>query len=174
VKGLFAGRQRAEMVLAEHEVAPKTWKEPLLAELTKVGVDDDLVATAQALMRLIDAEGSRAGKYNVDARGSQGVQVGDGNTQHNIGTYINNQMIGASAPSTPDETIGPNTSLNSLVAIASDRMVLTRSRMKVAEQAAKVNKRQGALAYGAIAADPSVRTRDRAMAARWAAKLRDG
>jgi hypothetical protein len=53
-------------------------------------------------------------------------------------------------------------------------MVLTRSRMKVAEQAAKVNKRQGALAYGAIAADPSVRTRDRAMAARWAAKLRDG
>ena len=37
-------------------------------------------------MRLIDANGTQAGKYEVDARGSQGVQVGDHNIQHN--TYI--------------------------------------------------------------------------------------
>jgi len=34
-------------------------------------------------MKLIDEAGSRAGKYTVDVRGSQGVQVGDRNTQHN-------------------------------------------------------------------------------------------
>jgi hypothetical protein len=83
VKGLFTGRQRAELVLAEHEVAPDTWKAPLISELTETGVDDDLIAAAQALMRLIDAEGSLVGKYSVDTRGSQGVQVGDGNVQNN-------------------------------------------------------------------------------------------
>lgn len=83
VKALFAGRQRAELVLAEHEVAPETWKAPLVGELTEAGVDDGLVAAAQALMRLIDAEGSRVRKYHVDTRGSQGVQVGDGNVQNN-------------------------------------------------------------------------------------------
>lgn len=86
VRSLFAGRQRAELVLAEHEAAPETWKAPLIAELTETGVDDDLVAAAKALMRLIDAEGSRTGKYNVDIRGSHGVQIGDGNVQTNTFT----------------------------------------------------------------------------------------
>ena len=35
-------------------------------------------------MSLVDAAGSRAGKYTVDARGAQGVQIGDHNTQDNI------------------------------------------------------------------------------------------
>jgi hypothetical protein len=83
VKNLFAGRQRAELVLDAHEAAPETWKVPLLAELAETEVDDDLIATAQALMRLIDAEGSQFGKYNVDARGSQGVLIGDGSVQNN-------------------------------------------------------------------------------------------
>ena len=34
-------------------------------------------------MWLVDAEGSQAGKYDVDAQGSQGVQVGDDNIQNN-------------------------------------------------------------------------------------------
>ena len=57
----------------------------LAAELTAVGAggDPDLVAAAQALMSLVDAAGSRAGKYAVDVQGSQGVQVGDHNTQRN-------------------------------------------------------------------------------------------
>jgi RIP homotypic interaction motif len=42
----------------------------------------DIVTAAQALLRLIDAAGSKAGKYTVEVHGGQGVQVGDHNTQH--------------------------------------------------------------------------------------------
>jgi hypothetical protein len=83
VKARFAGHPRAELVLAEHEAAPETWKEPLTSELTRVGVDSELVTAAKALMQLIDHAGSRAGKYDVDIQGGQGVQIGDHNTQHN-------------------------------------------------------------------------------------------
>jgi hypothetical protein len=44
--------------------------------------DADLVAAAQALLRLVDAAG--AGKYAVDVRGAQGVQVGDRNRQDDV------------------------------------------------------------------------------------------
>ena len=84
VKKRFAGRPGAELVLAKHENAPQTWRAPLTAELGEAGADRDpeLVAAAQALMSLIDEAGSRAGKYTVDVRGAQGVQVGDHNTQN--------------------------------------------------------------------------------------------
>ena len=42
------------------------------------------MAVAQALMSLVDEAGSRSGKYLVTVRDSQGVQVGDRNTQTNI------------------------------------------------------------------------------------------
>jgi hypothetical protein len=82
----FAGRAPAERVLAKHEDAPQTWQEPLREELVEARADQDadLVAAAQALMSLVDAAGSRAGKYTVDARGAQGLQIGDRNTQHNV------------------------------------------------------------------------------------------
>ncbi len=85
VKKRFAGRPKGELVLAEHEAAPETWEKPLAAELTTAGADRDgeLVAAAQALMRLVDEAGSRAGKYAISVRDSQGVQVGDRNTQIN-------------------------------------------------------------------------------------------
>jgi hypothetical protein len=35
-------------------------------------------------MNLVDEAGSRAGKYAVRVQGSQGVQVGNYNTQRNI------------------------------------------------------------------------------------------
>lgn len=38
---------------------------------------------AQRLMALLDAAGTAAGKYTVDLRGAQGVQVGDRNIQTN-------------------------------------------------------------------------------------------
>ncbi len=86
VKKRFAGRPKAELVLAEHESAPQTWDKPLAAELSAAGADGDrdLVAVAQALMRLVDEAGSRSGKYVVTVQDSQGVQVGDRNTQTNI------------------------------------------------------------------------------------------
>jgi hypothetical protein len=81
----FAGRPKGELVLAEHETAPQTWQAPLAAELSAAGADGDagLVAAAQALMSLIDEAGARSGKYTVTVRDSQGVQVGDHNTQTN-------------------------------------------------------------------------------------------
>ncbi len=85
VKKRFANRPKGELVLAEHEAAPQTWEAPLAAELSAVGAegDADLVAAAQALMSLMDEAGSRSGKYVVAVRESQGVQVGDHNTQTN-------------------------------------------------------------------------------------------
>lgn len=80
---LFAGRQDAEQVLAQHEAAPEAWKAQLISELGHAGVDSELVMAALALMRLLDARGFQSGKYNVDLHDGQGVQVGDGNVQNN-------------------------------------------------------------------------------------------
>jgi hypothetical protein len=82
----FAGRPRGELVLAEHEAAPQTWEVPLAAELHAAGAegDADLLAAAQALMSLVDEVGSRSGKYLITVHDSQGIQVGDHNTQTNI------------------------------------------------------------------------------------------
>jgi hypothetical protein len=85
VKRRFAGRPKSELVLDEHQAAPQTWEKPLAAELSASGAKDDadLVAAAQALMNLVDEAGARSGMYLVTIRGSQGVQVGDHNTQTN-------------------------------------------------------------------------------------------
>ena len=81
----FMGSPKAELVLAEYETDPATWQAPLAAELTaaSIGADPALVAAAQALMSLLDAAGTQSGKYTVTIEGSQGVQVGDHNTQTN-------------------------------------------------------------------------------------------
>lgn len=85
VRRKLADRPRGELVLAGHEEAPEVWDKPLAGELTAAGAaqDQDLVSAAQALMALVDAAGSAAGKYQVVVHGSQGVQIGDHNTQHN-------------------------------------------------------------------------------------------
>ena len=85
VKVRFAGRPKGELVLAEYEAAPQTWEAPLAAELSAAGAerDADLLAAAQVLMSLVDEEGTRSGKYLVTVHDSQGVQVGDHNTQTN-------------------------------------------------------------------------------------------
>ena len=86
VRRRLDSRADGELLLARHAEAPRTWEGPLVAELSAAGAntDPDLVQAAQALMRLADEAGYRAGKYNVDARGLQGVQVGDHNTQRNV------------------------------------------------------------------------------------------
>jgi hypothetical protein len=89
VKWRFADRPKGELVLAEHEAAPQTWEAPLAAELSAAGAegDADLMAAAQAVMSLVDEAGARLGKYIVTIGDSQGVQVGDHNTQHNVFGY---------------------------------------------------------------------------------------
>jgi hypothetical protein len=83
LKRRLAGRPDAELVLTKHENAPGTWQGPLIAELheARADCDPDLIAAARALMSLVDEAGTRAGKYAVDLRGAQGVQVGDHNRQ---------------------------------------------------------------------------------------------
>lgn len=82
----LAGRPGAEVMLGRHEENPETWQAPLAEELEKAGADrdPDLTAAAQALLAQIDEAGTRAGRYVIDARGSQGVQIGDHNAQHNV------------------------------------------------------------------------------------------
>jgi hypothetical protein len=74
-----------ELALAEYEADPQMWKPQLRAELvaTDAARDLDLVDDARVLMSLVDEVGARSGKYVVSIQGSQGVQVGDGNTQTN-------------------------------------------------------------------------------------------
>jgi len=73
LKGLarrrLAGRPGGELVLARHEQDPQVWYKPLVQELTEAGADVDpaLVTAAQALMQLLDAAGSAAGRYQVTA-----------------------------------------------------------------------------------------------------------
>ena len=83
VQHLFAGKPRAEMVLAAHEESPPTWKAPLIAELEAAGVDDELLAAAHALLHMIDPSGSRHGKYTIYIQDSRNIQIGDGTTQYN-------------------------------------------------------------------------------------------
>ena len=86
VKRRLGGRPGAELVLTKHEQAPETWQAPLRAELAETGADGDrdLIAAAQALLDLVGEAEGRAGKYTVDARGAQGVQIGDHNRQDNV------------------------------------------------------------------------------------------
>jgi hypothetical protein len=85
VRKRLGGGPSAELVLAKHEQAPETWQAPLMAELADSGAGDDrdLIAAAQALLDLL-GETAGHGKYAVDARGAQGVQVGDHNRQDNV------------------------------------------------------------------------------------------
>ena len=85
VKKRLGGGPSAELVLAKHEQAPETWQVPLMAELAEAGADGDrdLIAAAQVLLDLVSQAEGRTGKYTVDARGAQGVQVGDHNRQDN-------------------------------------------------------------------------------------------
>jgi hypothetical protein len=57
----------------------------MAAALIETGAASDpaVVEAAQQLMALLDAAGTQSGKYLVELRGVQGVQVGDHNTQTN-------------------------------------------------------------------------------------------
>ena len=85
VRNRVCDQPGAELVLAQVETDPETWEAPLAMMLTKGGAADDvnLVAAARALMELVDATGTAAGKYDVTIKDSQGVQVGDHNVQVN-------------------------------------------------------------------------------------------
>jgi hypothetical protein len=86
VRRRLGGDPGTDLVLARHEQAPETWQAPLMAELSQAGADGDqeLIAAAKALLDLVGNAGTKAGKYTVDVRGAQGVQIGDHNRQDNV------------------------------------------------------------------------------------------
>lgn len=88
VRRRFAARRAAETALVEHEKAPEVWQAPLAAELkaTEAGVDEQIIEAVRRVLALVEESGTPSSKYLVDLRGSQGVQVGDRNTQSNTFT----------------------------------------------------------------------------------------
>jgi hypothetical protein len=85
VASRFAERQLSATVLAEYEDDPDTYEKPLAKKIQQTGAGEDprIVELAQVLMRLMDQDGARSGKYTVDVRGAKGVQIGDHANQHN-------------------------------------------------------------------------------------------
>ncbi|MFF3005673.1 hypothetical protein ACFVTF_22990 [Kitasatospora sp. NPDC057940] len=86
VRRRFRGQPAAEVALEQLDGNPEAWQAPLRAELERIGAGDDqrLVVAAQELLALLDAAGTEAGRYQVDARGAQGVQIGDHGKQSNV------------------------------------------------------------------------------------------
>jgi hypothetical protein len=89
IKRRFADESSAESegvepttVLDAHAKDPKTWEAPLAEALKSAGADGDraIIEAATELLRQADPEGTSQGKYVVDARGAQGVQIGDHGT----------------------------------------------------------------------------------------------
>ncbi len=85
VAAKLSGSKTAELALAEHAADPETWQAPLSKALTTSGAatDEAVLEAAQQLMALLDPIGTAQGMYQIDMRGAQGVQVGDGNQQLN-------------------------------------------------------------------------------------------
>jgi hypothetical protein len=85
VKQCFRGNASAEVILYEHEADPELYEAPLAKKLAEANAGDnaDLMATARALMELLDQEGAKVGKYHVTINDTKGVQVGDDNMQIN-------------------------------------------------------------------------------------------
>lgn len=79
------GQRDGELALDRHETSPATWQAPLAEALTGAGAGQDagLIAAAREVLRLVDPDGSRQGRYQVRVSGSQGVMIGDHNVQHN-------------------------------------------------------------------------------------------
>lgn len=75
----FGGNQgaRAALDLSEHEPAAPVRE--LAQHLWAVGAesDEELIAAAQAVLRLVDPYGARTGKYDVNISGGKGIVVGD-------------------------------------------------------------------------------------------------
>jgi hypothetical protein len=72
------GRPNGSMVLRQHAEDPNRWARPLVKALEAEGAgrDAELVAAAQAVLRLTDAAGSSRGKYVLDAASPPGQAPG--------------------------------------------------------------------------------------------------
>jgi hypothetical protein len=83
LKRRFTGRGQDPRMLEAAGTEPAVWQARLADELTPADLDDEVRTTAQRLLAAADPAGYQAGRYLLDLRGAQGVQIGDGNTQTN-------------------------------------------------------------------------------------------
>ncbi|AJC53633.1 hypothetical protein GZL_01029 [Streptomyces sp. 769] len=81
----LSGEPEGERALQGLEENPEGGQAALRAELERIGAGDDeqLVAAARELSEMLDPREREADRYTVDARGAQGVQIGDHGTQNN-------------------------------------------------------------------------------------------
>src|SRR5262245_51654992 len=83
VSSHLGGSESVTTALAGFEADPDTYSSILTGQVEAHGLaqDPSVIAAAQQLMALVDADGSRSGKYVVDLDSAQGVQIGDNNRQ---------------------------------------------------------------------------------------------
>jgi hypothetical protein len=69
-------------LVAAVEADPDTYREALRQALSAADAEQDqeLVRAARRVLELADPDGVLAGKYQIQMRGSTGVQIGDANT----------------------------------------------------------------------------------------------
>lgn len=81
----LVGRSRALQVLDTDEADPGVWRTRIGDDLVDSGADRDeaVLDAARRLLELSDSDRARTGRYIVDARKAKGVQLGEGNIQHN-------------------------------------------------------------------------------------------
>ncbi len=75
----FSDKQKAEMILTEHQNKPEVWEAPLKDALTETGApqDDAIIRQAQQLLKLVNPQQASQGKYNVQIGEAKGVVIGD-------------------------------------------------------------------------------------------------
>jgi hypothetical protein len=99
----LAGNASAEFILAEHELDldSQIWEAPLRQALIAAGADTDpeVLAAAVDLLEIVDPSGAAKGKYTIYVGDSQGVQIGDHNSQTN--TFDTEGPPGPDFPSEP-------------------------------------------------------------------------
>lgn len=76
----FGSRPEVTVAVEQVQESPEVWTAPLKDALTKAGADQvpEIVRAAQEVMRLVEPEAAKAGKYNVTITGNvQGMATGD-------------------------------------------------------------------------------------------------
>ncbi|MBQ1096612.1 hypothetical protein KBY55_11045 [Streptomyces sp. b94] len=81
----LAGRKPAQTAVEEYTADPDNWRPALETYLQQADAqkDEELLASASAVLSAADPDGASHGKYAVQIYGAQGVQVGDRNIQTN-------------------------------------------------------------------------------------------
>ena len=77
VKRRFLGTPVAEIALDEAERDSETWEKPLAKAVGEHACDKEILALAQQLLQLLQAQEASSGNYNVNIRQGQGTVIGD-------------------------------------------------------------------------------------------------